>query len=156
MSFDAPRKSAEVILRNWGAIPIAYDNVKFDSTEQEEWCRITIAPGDSFNASLGSNCERHIGLVVVQVFSKQWTGSSTTRERADEIATLFRGVVDGEVTYRTAMLTRVGHSQDFYQMNITVPYQQDSIYPPDIVPIELVHHLGEQVTYLAEDVYRGN
>ena len=152
MSFDAPRKSAEVILRNWGGIPIAYDNVEFDSTEQVEWCRITVAPGDSFEAAIGTDCTRHIGLVVIQIFGKQWNGSSTTRERADEIAGLFRGVVEDGIFYRAANLIRVGHEQDFYQMNVSIPYQHD-VYAGQLVVPDPVVHFGEQVTYLAEEVH---
>jgi len=91
-------------------------------------------------------------LVVIQVFGKQWSGSSTTRERADEIAELFRGVVEDGIFYRAAALERVGHDQDFYQMNVTVPYQHDVYAGQQVVPDPVVH-LGEQVTYLAEEVH---
>ena len=125
MSFDTPRKSAETILETWAGLPVAYDNVAFDSTAQAEWVRVTVLDGDSFNAALGSACVRSTGLVTVQVFTEQSKGSAGNRKYADQIAALFNGIVDDGVTYHAASLTRVGHSEDFYQMNVTIPFQHD-------------------------------
>ena len=125
MSFDAPRQSAETLIAAWAGMPIAYNNVKFDSTAQDEWCRITVIPGDSFEAAVGSGCIRSVGLITVQIFIKQWQGSAALNAWADQIAALFKGVVDNGVTYRAGYLTRVGHSEDFYQANLSVPFQYD-------------------------------
>ena len=126
MNFDAPRQSAETIMENWGLIPINYDNVQFDSTLHDEWARITVAPGDSFNACIGASIIRNTGLIVISIFTKQWGGSAESRDRADEIAALFNGVVDNGVVYLASSLDRVGHSTDFYQMNLQIPYQFDA------------------------------
>ena len=126
--FDVPRRSAETMLKGWSetvGLPVAYDNVPFDSTKYDEWVRVTVLNGDSFEAAVGSNCVRNTGLITVQIFTNQWDGSSACRQYADQIADIFKGVVDKDVTYRAGALTRVGHDGDFFQMNIVIPYQHD-------------------------------
>jgi hypothetical protein len=126
MNFDTPRESAETIMKNWGLIPINYDNVQFDSKLYDEWARVTVASGDSFNACIGANIIRNTGLVIISLFNKQWSGSAETRDRADEVAALFNGVVDNGVVYLASSLDRVGHATDYYQLNLSIPYQYDA------------------------------
>lgn len=129
MGFDTARGSAEGIISGWGSVPVAYDNVEFDSTAQDNWARITILDGDSFNRSLGGSCIRRTGIVVVQLFTKQWLGSSIARKYADELSVLFTNVRDGDVIYDVASVTRVGHETDFYQLNINIPFYIDEVLP---------------------------
>lgn len=129
MGFDTTRSSAEGIISGWGSVPVAYDNVEFDSTAQDNWARITILDGDRFNQSLGGSCIRGTGIVVVQLFTKQWQGSAIARGYADELSALFTNVIDGDVVYGVATVTRVGHETDFYQLNINIPFQLDEVLP---------------------------
>jgi len=48
VSFDEVRQSAESLITAWGGLPIAYDNVPFDSSAYDSWVRITVQDGDSF------------------------------------------------------------------------------------------------------------
>lgn len=123
MSFDAPRESAETIMEAWGGLPIAYDNVNFDSQAHKEWLSITILNGDSFETAIGANCVKHTGVIEMQIFTTQWGGSARARLIANEVSNLFKGLVDDGVIYRAGVYTRVGHESDFYQGNLTIPWE---------------------------------
>jgi len=126
MSFDIPRKSAYGILDLWSGLPIAYDNVNFDSNKHKEWVRVTLIDGDSFGTAIGANCVRHTGIIVIQIFTQQWVGTGDARRYADEISNLFKGVIDIGVVYKAAKIKRVGHSGDYNQTNLSIPWQLDT------------------------------
>lgn len=123
MSFDAARKSSEKILENWGTLPVAFDDVNFDSTKYENWARTYVVDGDTFGVSIGDNCVTYTGLIMVQLFTKKHSGSAPARQYGDEVAKLFKGVVDNGVIYRPASAVRVGYSGGFYQLNISIPWE---------------------------------
>jgi hypothetical protein len=127
MGFDTIRASAETIINGWGSIPVAFDNVAFDTTAHDSWARITVLDGDSFNNALGGNCLRRTGIITIQVFTPQWSGSATGRAYAEELSGLFTNTVDGNVIYGVAALTRVGHDQDIYQLNVSIPFTFDEV-----------------------------
>jgi hypothetical protein len=129
MSFDAVRESAETKINTWGVLPASYDNVQFDSSSYDEWVRVTVIDGESFPRSIvGGSCKvRRTGFVSVQIFTKQWLGSSLARQYADDISNLFSNTSDGTIVYETASGLRVGHSEDVYQYNVLIPFIYDEV-----------------------------
>ena len=127
MSFDQVRKVTEEIIEAWGGLPIAYDNVDFDSQQHKEWVRVVVVDGDRFNAGLGGQCVRHTGLAVIQVFTEQNTGSKGARDHASQVADLYENSEVEGVVYLAAAVTRVGHANDFYQLNVQVPFRYDTL-----------------------------
>ncbi len=127
MDFDIIRSSAENIISKMKDVPIAYDNVSFDSTAQDSWARITILDGDSFNNALGGKCVMMTGIIVIQLFAKQWTGSAGSRDLAKSISLLFTNITDNNVVYGVPSINRVGHELDFYQLNINIPFKFNEV-----------------------------
>ena len=116
------------------AVPVAYDNVAFDpgrdaldaERNPAPWVRMTIIPGEGFQASLGTpRVWRSTGVAVVQVFVPLAQGDAGAYGLADDVATIFRGVsVDG-VVFRAPSLTRIGPDRSWYQINVATPFQAD-------------------------------
>jgi hypothetical protein len=115
-------------------VPVAYDNAAFDPAadardadgDPAPWVRLTIIPGDGFQASLGTpRVWRSTGLVTVQVFVPLGQGDGLARELADDVAGLFRGVSLSGLIFRAPSLTRIGADGAWYQINVATPYQAD-------------------------------
>ena len=115
--------SAEGILNTWGGLPIAFDNIRFDSQAQDDWVRITIVDGDSFKESIGCDRITRTGLVIVQIFTKAEKGARPARVYADTISALYANSTDGNIIYYTPSLTRVGSAEGFFQINVNVPFE---------------------------------
>ncbi len=114
--------------------PVAYDNIAFDPAVDAvdafgnpvPWVRLTLIPGDGFQASLGTpKVWRSTGVVSVQIFVPVGQGDGTARELADDAAGVFRGQLVEGVTFRAPSLTRIGPEGAWYQINVATPYQSD-------------------------------
>jgi len=125
MSFQAERASIEGRLSdNWVTTPIAYDNVSFDAPDNSAWVRLGIINGASKYRALEGK-KRHAGVIIIQLFAPKNQGSNLLRGYADTIAAIFEGVNFDTVTCRNASLLNVGISQEWYQMNLSIPYWRD-------------------------------
>lgn len=123
MSFETIRQSAETKIQSWGGLPIAYDNVRFDSNEHDAWVKIVVLDGDSFAGSLAGSCKiKRTGLIGISINTKQWEGSKAARVYADEISAEFSNTRDGSITYNTAYANRVGYANDVFRLNVYVPF----------------------------------
>ena len=115
-------------------IAIAYDNAAFDPERDARdgnrnpapWVRLTIIPGEGFQASLGTpRVWRSTGVAVVQIFTPLARGDGAAHGLADDTAAIFRGTrVDG-VVFRAPSLTRIGPEGAWYQMNVSTPFHAD-------------------------------
>lgn len=126
MSFTDVTKSSETKLSAWDGIPIAYDNVDMTPPDDAPWCRTYVVDGDGFNAAIGEDCIRRTGLVIVQVFTPTHIGSTQARQLADDISNLFINSRDGDIQYYVPYIVRVGYIDKIYQLNINIPFIQDS------------------------------
>ena len=117
------------------AVAIAYDNLAFDpgrdaldaERNPAAWVRLTIIPGEGFQASLGTpRVWRATGVAVVQVFAPLGAGDGLAYGLADDVASVFRGASVQGVVFRAPSLTRVGPDEAWYQINVATPFQADS------------------------------
>ena len=115
-------------------VPVAYDNTAFDPAVDARdpdgnpapWLRLTVLPGDGFQASLGiPKVWRSTGIAVVQVFTPTGQGDGLANELADDAASVFRGVSLPGLIFRAPSLTRIGAEDAWYQINVSTPYQSD-------------------------------
>lgn len=127
MSFEDVTHSSESTLSTWGEIPIGYDNVPELMPDDSAWCRTYVVDGDSFNIAIGDACVRRTGLVVVQVFTPTQIGSTQARQYADSISSLFINKRDNDIQYYVPYVTRVGYVDKIYQLNVSIPFQQDDL-----------------------------
>lgn len=125
MSFAAERASIEErLFDNWLTTPIAFDNVDFDPPNNSEWVRLNILNGASSNRTIEAK-KRHTGAIVLQLFAPKHGGTGTLRGYADTLAEIFEDQTFDDVVCDTASLTNVAGSDEWYQLNLTIPYWRD-------------------------------
>ena len=129
MTFNEMRAAIEGRMATFTGCPIAGDNVPIsdavqaaqDANPQDPWCRITIQDGDRQAVTLGDAVIGN-GVIFVQIFTAERSGSSTARTLADGIASVMQHWRDTDLKTRTAQLVRVGPSDGWYQVNVQVPF----------------------------------
>tara|TARA_R100000789_G_scaffold98592_1_gene102825 strand:- start:423 stop:821 length:399 start_codon:yes stop_codon:yes gene_type:complete len=130
MTFEEIRAAVEVHVAAWTGAPIAFDGVPLsqDVIDAQEarnpWVRLTIQHGDSFTAGIGANpCVRRTGLIMVQIFTARDVGSRSAMLLADSLAQHLEYYRSGELETLAASVNRVGPSEGYYQVNLTVPFR---------------------------------
>jgi len=125
MSWASERASIEGRLSaNWATTTIAYDNVDFDPPDNAAWIRLNILNGDSGYRALEGK-KRHAGVIILQLFAPKNQGSNTLRGYADTLAGVFEDTSFNDVVCRNASITNVGFNQEWYQLNVSIPYWRD-------------------------------
>ena len=111
------------------AVEVAMPNVQFEPNQQEEWVRIELLPGDSFQASVGATRRwRNPGLVAVQIFTKINAGIERALEIADNVTTALRGVTVSGVRLKATSIRQVGAEDNrWFQINANTPYEYDDL-----------------------------
>lgn len=129
MRFEQIRAIIEVRLSEWDGVPVAYDNVTAGTAVQQAqddgspWVRLTILHGDSETASIGKTPNvRRTGTVMCQVFTAERQGTREAMEIADSLADHLQYHQDDAFVLRAASVNRVGVSDDWYQINVAVPF----------------------------------
>lgn len=112
----------------WGT-PIAYDNVNF-TKPNEQWVRLSIQPNLGEAVDIGANLERQSGLIFVQCFTPDNEGPYTPATLAQDVADKLRFKRlsrTGERDVRTyaATINRVGNSDGYHQINVSVAFEYD-------------------------------
>lgn len=132
MSFSDERRAIETRLAdNFSALPIWYENQKFDIPAGTPWVKITILNGAGRQASINSSpLQRYVGVIQIDVFVKQDSGTATARTHADTIEAIFRNAQfsagsSGTITCRTPSITPVPDQDEWYQLSVSVSYHRD-------------------------------
>lgn len=107
---------------------IAWDNVHFTPTDGTPWIRVSIQGSLSDFVSLGgaSVKKRCLGIVFVQVFVPEGTGTQRADEIVDAIADALeaRQLATGE-TFQATSKIAAGNSNGWYQLNASTPFYYD-------------------------------
>lgn len=115
--------------------PVQYDNVDFlvsgtstlkSNKGLDEWCRLTIIPGNTTNQTVGATRQRSIGVITVQVFTKSGTGSDRARALSDSIKTVFENKSFNGVRTHATSISRIGDSDGYLQINVSTPFYVDA------------------------------
>ena len=105
-------------------IPTQYDNQEYEpSGPTITWIRFTILPG--FSQQVENRRFRYPGIAIAQIMTPVEAGDGFARKTADKIQTAFRAVNADGVTYRTPYETTVGRTDEWWQLNVTIPYFYD-------------------------------
>ncbi len=128
MSFESARQYIEEHFSSgWLDTSIAYENVSFSPEEGTPWVRLTILDADSRQVSMGSTkLYRNNGVIVVQIFVPENTGTGDARSMADQVAAIFRGTQFNGITCRAPSPRRVGTANGWYQLNVSIPFFFDT------------------------------
>ena len=130
--FAAERQAIESrMAANFTAIPIKFENVAFQEI-QTAYCAIFVRRGEGHLITLGPapQLQRWAGIIVVQVFVPEDTGTQTIAGYADSIAAVwnrqeFSAGASGLIRCRVAKVDTNGTRNGWYQMNVTTPYIRD-------------------------------
>ncbi len=141
MSYSIERKIIESRLQTLLAVdrpdlPIDFENIEFEQPDQEPWIRAVIVSGDSFPASLGSPAidtrYRHIGRLVVQIFTMAGTGNDEAKSIADDIAAIFRGETviqeSQQIVFFAPEILQGESEAGWFRLTVSVPFQRDEFY----------------------------
>jgi len=138
MSYEQERDDIEThFLTEWTTTTkIRWDNVKWDNpAEDPSWVALTIITDEADQISLGDNPRyRFPGMVIVQVFVKEGTGTGVVNQLADQVVEAFRlrtlgTAPTGFVKFQTPWKRREGVKNGWFQMNVFAPYQRDECLP---------------------------
>lgn len=119
-------KLRERFAAGWGlATPIAWPNTRFDVPESA-WVRYTDLPTISANAAIGEagNClVRHIGQIIVQVFTPMDQGPGTGILLAEAATGIFENTtVDNIHIFACSIEVFGDDGHGWHQINATIPY----------------------------------
>lgn len=110
---------------------VQYDN-KDDKDQPEDgiWCRFTILPADTSQASIGGSATggqmfRTPGICIASLFAPYGSGDDALFALADLIAQKFRTTTYSGVVFRTPGIARVGRAGKWWQVNVTAPWYSD-------------------------------
>ena len=130
--YAAERQAIEARLTdNFSAIPIKYENAPFKETAAA-YCAIFVRRGEGHQITLGPapQLNRWAGLIIVQVFVPEDTGTQTAAGYCDSIADVFRrqefsAGASGLIRCRVPNVETIGTRDGWFQMNVEVPYIRD-------------------------------
>lgn len=114
-------------------IKVKYENQAFTMPTTETWAALTIVTAEGNKIDLRENAlHRYGGIVIVQVFQKERTGTGAARELAGRVAEIFReqelcddALECGLIRFRTPAVLTIGLVNGWYQMNVNCPYIRD-------------------------------
>lgn len=132
MSFEAARKNIMAhFSSNFSGVAadkIAWDNVAFKPVTGSPWVRVSIQGNLNNFASIGgpSIKVRRLGIVFVQVFVPEGTGTLVADQLADDIADALEAkqLLTGE-TFQASTKTEAGANNGWYQLNVSTPFYFD-------------------------------
>lgn len=109
--------------------PVQFDNHGF-TVPAGIWGRFTIRESTRANAAIGDTFQRHTGIVYLQIFAKEGTGTKPS----NQAAALFGSIFDnasvsetwGDIVFECATATTIGKDpQGWFQVNASVAYRAD-------------------------------
>jgi hypothetical protein len=107
---------------------IIWPNMKGKSNGNS-WVRFTIITGTGNQKSTGSekNLHRHTGILIVEIFIPLNQGDKEGLDIADKIQSYFIGFQSGGLVCRTPSLDQVGQSENWFKLNVNVPFFRDAL-----------------------------
>ena len=129
-----------LFLAGWdeGANPIAWPGREFTPPATGNWARLVIRHADAFQMELGGNRNqyRHVGVVIVQVFTPLNKGDGTALTLAEVAAQVFRDTrrvaagTDADIVFGTPLVENIGPDEKdaYYQVNVSIPFNRDAVF----------------------------
>lgn len=118
---------------NWLTTAIKYEGAPF-TEPTAAYVAIFIRDGEGIQISLGSPAVRRWpGIIMLQVFAPEMTGTRKAREYADSLGAIFDRVDfssgnSGLITCRTPSIEVIGARDGWCQVNVTVPFRRSRQY----------------------------
>ncbi len=135
--FENERAAVTTLFKTaWGSTSnVKWPNWTFDEAGQvQPWVAFTLITGDGLQISLGDKAlHRYGGLVIIQVFQKELTGTKEQRLLAGKVSRIFirKELVlpgGGVITFRTPFAKDVGVINGWNQINVHCPYKRSAYH----------------------------
>ncbi len=129
MSFDTLRQDIEQrMVDNWAEnATVEYENLPFDKPSNVEWVRLTVTTGQGETQGIAGSTVtvRDTGMVSLQVFAPEGTGTKTSKALVDAFIAIFEHARFNGITTYTASVSSVGNDgYGWHQTNVTVPFRR--------------------------------
>jgi len=131
MAFAAERQLIESYVQDYYTdTSVKYDNIPFDQPTGEPFISLTILSGTGTNTALGGQRVRYTGVIQVDIYVPENSGTRAARDIASSLRDLFtnKEITDGSttITCRVASLNRVAKAPaGKYRISVTIPYTFD-------------------------------
>lgn len=133
MSFADERRAIETrFSANYTSTPVRYENLSFVQPDNASWVSLMILSGEGGQASLGgsSAIHRYGGVIQVDVFTPENSGTQAGRALADTVEAIFRQVQfslgnSGVIHTQTPWVTNLGVEDGWYRLVVTCPFFRD-------------------------------
>lgn len=129
-AFNTIRSKFKTDIAEGLPLPTQYDNDPTEPEKKSIWCRFTVLPGDSKQASLGSpgaNVFRTPGIAIAQLFGPVGNGDAVLLQKADDIIEHFCNQYSSGVHFGTPSIKSIGRSGAFWQVNVSCPFWVDQL-----------------------------
>lgn len=127
MSYSLERQYIEQRVLDNISVPVTFDNQE-PLEHTGVWARVTINHGDSETAGIGQGVRvRTFGVVTIQFFNKQYTGTNDVLQAVDVAISAFQHQQFNGITCRSATVRRIGERDGVYQTNLTIPFYRDEV-----------------------------
>lgn len=90
MKYADIQKSIEAYFNsNWTATEVTFENAPFETELYSEFVRLSVRFGDTVRRSIGDQCYRIPGILIVQIFVRPGIGIDRVVKLSDIVAGLF-------------------------------------------------------------------
>jgi len=142
MSFEDERRAIEGrFAANFTALAIKWENQPFDIVNDTAYVALTILTGAGHQASLGgaSALQRYAGVIQIDIYVPEDTGTKVAKQHADTIESIFRQVQfsagsSGTIFTRTPSIKTLGTmagsqraESGWHRTVVSVDYHRDKI-----------------------------
>lgn len=132
MSYAAQRQAIEsrfsTLFAGLPSAHVVFDNISYTPVQGTPYVRLSIKSGDSERITIGAREHRNVGLIIAQVFTPFGAGSNAGLVLADEIAAIYRDQEFDGVLCRSASISVVGPTTDWFQINVSIPFKRDEVF----------------------------
>lgn len=123
MSYEQARSDIVGYLNtNYSTTAIDWENSKAGEPALP-FIQPSILDGTALGLALDYQSIQYPGVISINVWLAQGSGTIVSNQLADELVTLFTHQQIGIVETKAAYKTVVGESNGRYQLNITIPYE---------------------------------
>jgi len=128
MSFESTRSAiAARMATGWATTPIAWENRDFTPPTSGGWVELTVigATGQTRGIAGTTIGVRDAGLIAINIYTPEGSGTATGRGYADTLAALFEHERFSGITTYAATLTTRGVVNGWHQLNLTIPFRSN-------------------------------
>ena len=123
-----------VITEDSVGFPIQYENVLDSEALQaarklkQAWGRLVIRDAKATAVTCGDNVmRRYNGVAMLSLFFAQGTGTADLRDAASFVSNLILQSRNARLYIYTPVFNVVGKTEDWFQGNVTVPFEFDQL-----------------------------